>query len=331
MAKEKNNQLVETAENAVQETLNPTVDALLSALHGDYSHTETIEQKDGSIIESVRFTLTKKMGQVTEKSFTSPELVKLTNSFLALNAVESVSTRLKCVILSKVDSLRNEDGSSVLSSNGFRNVGEYAFHLFGIKDTTARQYANMGRYFYDENGKMKDSRLPLLGVSQLIPLLARVEGKDTDTPSTDRIASFFEKDSDGASLLNGAMPASKITARLKAFDEGILDSHGQPLLSLEEQKERKEEEKKAKAAQSTQSVQSNGQKAEAEQESKAVQNPVLNACALYIETRKRFAALDIQSFTEEAREAVQTVLNALDGATSAIEKIVSANTAEADK
>ena len=331
MAKEKNNQLVETDENVVQETPNPTIYALLSALDGDYSHKESFEQKDGSIIESVRFTLTKKMGQVTEKSFTSPELVKLTNSFLALNAVESVSTRLKCVILSKVDSLRNEDGSSVLSSNGFRNVGEYAFHLFGIKDTTARQYANMGRYFYDENGKMKDSRLPLLGVSQLIPLLARVEGKDTDTPSTDRIASFFEKDSDGASLLNGAMPASKITSRLKAFDEGILDSHGQPLLSLEEQKERKEEEKKAKAAQSTQSVQSNGQKAEAEQESKAAQNPVLNACALYIETRKRFASLDVHYLPQDAIDAVTTVIAALDSATSAIETIVSANTADADK
>ena len=331
MAKEKNNQLVEAAENVVQGTLNPTVDALLSALHGDYSHTETIEQKDGSVIESVRFTLSKKMGQVTEKAFTSPELVKLTNSFLALNAVESVSTRLKCVILAKVDALRNDDGSTVLSSNGFRNVGEYAFHLFGIKDTTARQYANMGRYFYDENGKMKDSRLPLLGVSQLIPLLARVEGKDGDSPSTDRIASFFEKDSDGASLLNGAMPASKISARLKAFDEGVLDSHGQPLLSLEEQKERKEEEKKAKAVKSNQSVQSNGQKEDNGSGSKPVQNPILSACAMYIETRKRFASLDVHSMPQDAIDAVSDVIAALDGATSAIEKIVSANTAEADK
>ena len=59
--------------------------------------------------------------------------------------------------------------SNKLEKLGFKNVSEYANHLFGIQTSTANHYAKIGKYFINDNYTVK-AGLPNLSVSHFVEL-----------------------------------------------------------------------------------------------------------------------------------------------------------------
>lgn len=306
-AKDMANELAKTPETATVSANDIFGEELTSVFHdivsADYSSTFTLKQADGSYIDSSKFHLAKKMGSVTDKAIYNEDLKAITNRIFGINELAKHSARLVAVELNKADKLRDADGNSVLVKEGFKNVGEYGYYVFGIKDKTVNQYVRIANLFYDEVGNMVDSRLPKLSTSQCIPLLARVDNEETKDIHT--IISWFTPDDDDNSLLTGGMGAGKIKERLDSLDKGFVDSHGRSLLSAEERKARKAEEQANKEVEESNDT-ANELVEESKPHAEKKYTPEQAVCAMYLKTLSA-----VNELAEKADEETKKRLTAI--------------------
>ena len=126
---------------------------------------QTIDVGDGKTTQILQKTydFTTAKGDRTQVTIYDADIISSTEKIEKAMQGRKILAFVVCKELAKLSQ------SNKLEKLGFKNVSEYANHLFGIQTSTANHYAKIGKYFINDNYTVK-AGLPNLSVSHFVEL-----------------------------------------------------------------------------------------------------------------------------------------------------------------
>ena len=110
--------------------------------------TTTFHDKEGDIeVSKEVVTLAHAKGKQETLTISDPAVIKAVRSFKAADAIAETSMYIKAKSLATMAS-----HIETLKSQGFKTVGKFAYHVLGLSELTANQYARVGRAFLTDEG-----------------------------------------------------------------------------------------------------------------------------------------------------------------------------------
>lgn len=176
-----------------------------------------IEGSDTTILSKV-YTLVNPKGKKETLTITDSDVIRSVEALQNNASAKEYLSYFECAEYARLYNKRD-----VLKAMGFKDVGEFAAHMFGKQRVTINQYVRIGRFFLTEDNEgrpVPSAVFPhMIPVSSMLEMLAYAFDETKDAIDLNKVISWY---SDG--LLVDGMSAKKIRAALKgkyaALEEG---------------------------------------------------------------------------------------------------------------